>query len=254
MKKLLLTLSVTIIAYIQSNAQIIYHDINPDTTINTWNAFIITPLPGSTGDNITIWWHPSPEVVIQTWGNCELLFDAAGSLPLKLNANDTITASGKWKVGNYDALNSGSAGNWQTNAADKYLGFRIKSSSTWYYGWIKMTVAAGGASFTVKEWAYNVSGSIKAGQTTTTGINRIVASNNVALYPNPAKNQIRLQYTIKENLAVHITDLQGKNVKNINLSKGTVNPVIDINELSPGIYQMTTGNITENLNATFVKQ
>lgn len=254
MKKLLLTLAATIIAYTQSNAQIVYHDINPDTTVNTWNAFIITPLPGNTTDNITIWWHPTPEVVIQTWGNCELLFDAAGNLPLKLNMNDTITASGKWKVGNYHALNSAGTGNWQTNATDKYLGFRIKNGSSWYYGWVKMTVTSGAASFTVKEWAYNPSGSIKAGQTTTTGINSVAGSNNIALYPNPAKNQIQLQYTPKENLTIHITDLQGKNIRNINISKGTVNPVIDINELSPGMYRITTGDITENLNATFVKQ
>lgn len=240
MKKLFLTLLVTGFGMMQAFSQITYHDINPDTTVNTWNAFTITPIPATASSNLIIWWHPSPEVVAQTWGNCEILFDAAGTVPLKLNAGDSITAGGKWKMGNYDALSSGGSGNWTSNATDKYLGFRIKNGTVWNYGWVKMSVAAGAASFTVKEWAFEASGKrINTGQTAATGVQTIASVPAMHLYPNPASDKIQLQWEFNGPGTIAIANISGRIIKIIDIVAGTKYPVIDINELASGTYYIT---------------
>ncbi|MGN6477546.1 MAG: T9SS type A sorting domain-containing protein [Flavipsychrobacter sp.] len=252
MKKILFTQLLVLLATI-SFGQINYHDINPDTTVNTWNAFVIQPTPGST--DIVIWWHPSPEVVIQTHGNAEILFETSSALPAKLNAGDSIAPSGHWIAGDYDALSSGGTGNWVTNATDKYIGFRFKNSgNTWYYGWLKMSVGAGASSFTVKEWAYNTTGSkINAGQVGTTGISTMQAK-LVTIYPNPAKDYLQLKYDADENTTMIITNATGTTVTRGEFSKGMSNPIISLGNLAPGTYHIVLSSSNSYYTNTFIKQ
>ena len=152
-------------------AQIQFHDVSPDTTVTGWDAWQLK-LPGSAlSSDLTIWRHPSsPDVVVQTHGDYQVLFDAAGTYPAKLSLNDSISGTGIWKAGNYDPLSELGKGNWVTNAEDKYLGFRRKQGTDWQYAWLEMSVAPGAASFTVKEWAYQttLNKSVKAGQISNT--------------------------------------------------------------------------------------
>ncbi len=253
MKKILFTQLFVLLATI-SFGQINYHDINPDTTVNTWNAFVIQPTPGST--DIVIWWHPSPEVVIQTHGNAEILFETSSALPAKLNAGDSIAPSGHWIAGDYDALSSGGTGNWVTNATNKYIGFRFKNSgNTWYYGWLKMSVGTGASSFTVKEWAYNsAGGKINAGQLGTTGIGTIAQMKTLSMYPNPATTQVQLQYQAEENTVMTITNAAGNVVKTMELRKGNRNPVVEIGDWAAGMYYLTIRETESNFAGTIIKQ
>lgn len=254
MKKILLTLSTLATFGITSYSQITYHDINPDTTVNTWNAFIVKPPNGISSDDIVIWWHPSPEVVVQTHGDCEILFN--GTLPSKLNLNDSISATGNWKPGNYDALNNVITGNWKTDATDKYLGFRFKKTNVWHYGWLKMSIASGAVSYTVKEWAFNSQAgkTIKAGQTTTTGMNTIIPAAVIKIYPNPAQDYIQLQYKAIDNTVISITNANGSTIKTTEISKGADNPLIDTRDLARGVYQISIRNGTDNHTQTIIKQ
>jgi hypothetical protein len=58
------------------------------------------------------------------------------------------------------------SGSW-SGQSDKYLPLRLVVGTKTYYGWARLDVAAGGTSFTIKDYAYNsMSGqSILAGQT-----------------------------------------------------------------------------------------
>lgn len=185
MRKTLLLTTITTAIAISASAQIKYHDINPDTTISTWDMITIAPvvkLPGyGTSNAIDIWWHPVPEVVVNAWNDCEVLYDAAGTYPAMLKAGDSISAAGTWKKPNYEPLNKAGAGNWTSNATDKYLGIRAKNNGVWNYAWLKMTVANAAASFTVKEYAAETTGKkINAGVKTATTIQYTPQAYNVS--------------------------------------------------------------------------
>ncbi len=234
MKKLLFLFAIGAICTTNGHAQITYHDISPDTTVNTWNAFLI--YPSGPSSNLVIWFHPSPEVVVQTGGPCEVLFDAIATYPAKLQAGDSVSVTGNWHTANYDPLNSGTTGNWLTAATDKYLGFRFKTTATattWNYGWLKMTVASGGTSFTVEEWAYNstTGKSIKAGQMNTTGVNN-VSNDHIAMYLNNSKIYFtNLDAGVK--YPVSIVDMNGRLIQKADV---TANEGIDISSLAKGSY------------------
>jgi hypothetical protein len=231
MKKILFTLSMLVISGTTGYSQITYHDISPDTTISTWDAFAIAPSTNSS-NYLIIWWHPSPEVVAQTNGDFQLLF--TGTYPAKLLAGDSISASGIWQVANYHALNSGGTGNWQTNANNKFLGFRFKNTTDWLYGWLKMDVGTSGASFTVKEWAYNsvANSSIKAGQVTTTGVSNKYNEENVSITIDSKKVTFK-NLGSGHNYPVKILDMNGRIVQK-NVIRAT--EAISLQDLSTGIY------------------
>jgi hypothetical protein len=242
MKILLLTFFSAIVAS-KSFSQVLYHDIVPDTTVNTWNVFFVSPWGASSSDGVLIWYHPTPEVVVQTNGDYEILF--SGSFPAKLQPGDSISPSATWNTGSYDALNSGGTGNWQTSATDKYLGFRFKNPTNWHYGWIKMSVAAGATSFTVKEWAYNTQAdkSIRAGQVATTGISaagqgrvEICQGNNNIQFRNL---EAGVKYT------VNILDISGHKLAAEPVAPGGY---ISVSDFAPGTYvlQLFTDNFCCN--------
>jgi hypothetical protein len=232
MKKLLLALSALMLSSLASFGQFAYHDISPDTTVSTWDAFAIHPAALGTGQ-IYIWWHPSPEVVVNTFGNVEILF--TGSLPAKLNLSDSIAAgSGTWKAANYDALNSGGTGAWQSNATDKFLAFRYQNTGGYNYGWLKMSVAAGASSFTVKEYGYNTQPgkSIKAGQTAPTDasgqagrsdVSVAVAGRMIKLVASDSKQRFRLK----------VMDMNGRIIREAQM---VANATMDLGDISAGTY------------------
>jgi hypothetical protein len=162
------------------------------------------------------------------------MLDAAGTYPAKLNSGDSISPSGKWKVVSYDPLNSAGMGNWQASAIDKYLGFRIKNSGSWKYGWLKMSIASGAVSFTVSEWAINIQGDkpINAGQTVATGVGKISAGDDIRI----VLHDKQLSFLNLENNTSYkaaITDIQGKVVYSGAL---LAQQNIDIATMAPGIY------------------
>ena len=232
MKKVLFALFVPLCLSFATNAQVIYHDINPDTTISSWEVFspcFAGQAHTSTGKYIDIWFHPTPEVVINPNG-VEILYDATGTYPAKLKLNDSITPAGQWKAVPYDPLNSAGTGNWTSDATDKYLGFRFNSGGIMEYGWVKLTVASGAASFTAKEWAYRL-GKINAGQTNTTSVQHIVENNIELVMQNR-------QLSFSNLLAGHdytviITGVNGRVVKRGSIETNTA---IGIADLATGVY------------------
>jgi hypothetical protein len=232
MKKVLLSLSALMLSSLASYAQFVYHDIKPDTTVSTWDAFMVHP-PALSGGDLVIWWHPSPEVVVQTHGSFEVLF--SGTLPAKLNLSDSIGAgSGTWKAASYDAMNSGGTGNWQSNATDKFLGFRYVDASGYNYGWLKMSVAANASSFTVKEYAYNaqLNKSIKAGQVAPTGTQDFSQRGDVSLAVTGRMVKL-IAADGKQSLRLSISDMNGRVVR---ASQMTANAVLELGDVAAGTY------------------
>jgi hypothetical protein len=64
-------------------------------------------------------------------------------------------------------------------------------------------------------------------------------------YPNPAKNYIKLEYTIPDNLSVvslKIYDMKGTVIKKMDVDGITGFVLVDINDLQNGNYIMKTMN------------
>lgn len=242
MRKTLLLTTIAAALASSASAQIKYHDINPDTTISTWDMVTIAPivkLPGyGTSNAIDIWWHPVPEVVVNAWNDCEVLYDASGTYPAMLKAGDSISASGTWKKPGYDPLNKAGVGNWTTNATDKYLGIRAKNNGVWNYAWLKMTVANAAASFTVKEYAAETSGKkIIAGNKTSTTIQYIPTAYKLDI--TTAMGTLQIAGMEGDN-NITLTDINGHIVYNATTTSGNHN--INTQQLSKAVYILRISN------------
>lgn len=168
------------------------------------------------------------------FGNGELLYD--GSWPAKLESGDMIGPSGTW-LESPGPLNRDGNGHWQTNAADKYIGFRFKrttAASGWYYGWLKMTVAPGAASFTVKAWAYKTQPgiAIAAGDMSATAVASVSYDNHIGMTMTDKKIRFtRLRPGAHFTAAV--ADINGRVVHKAQISGGEA---VDLGALPAGVY------------------
>jgi len=72
---------------------------------------------------------------------------------------------------------------------------------------------------------------------TTVGINKVIADANVEVYPNPAKDFLRIQYRdgIKMLEGIRVLDMAGRTVRNYT-QINAANFEIQRNDMSPGLY------------------
>lgn len=240
MKRLLFLFCFTALLSQSSKAQIIHHNINPDTTLGggaTLAFFVVQPPPSLA--QFHIFWNIGNMVYLEvhgTFGNGEVMMNAG--YPAKLQSGNNITSAGTWHeaAGPSGFLSASINGNWRSDATDKYIGFRFKSSagSGWHYGWLKMTVAEAGASFTVKEWAYQATADvpIKAGELSGTGIDIYrqgpwieLNVSNRTIYFLHLESGTKYRYLI--------TDLSGRNIRQGNIG---IDESINVNNLASGTY------------------
>lgn len=227
MKKMLLISFTVFISFLANAQNMHYHDVSPDTTINNWEVFGVYGLD--------IWWHPSPEVVVNVWDPYEVLA-GSDSMPKALNAGDDIsgTSTGIWAKLSYQCLNcGGSVGNWK-GVTNKYLAFRQKdmASGKYYYGWVRLDIPAAGTSFTIKDYAKQnlLNIGLKAGQVYATGITYAEANNGIF----PLLQGRRISFRgLEQEAQFTLMDISGKRIM-----QGTINPgqTIDLSNYIKGVY------------------
>ncbi len=238
MKKLLSFLILMVCFGWSSRAQIVHHNIDPDSTFGGGPALKYYVLQPPSVAQFHFFWSPDNKVYMQvhgTFGSGEVLMNAG--YPAKLQPGANIAATGTWHeaAGPTGYLHADGNGNWRSDATDKYIGFRFKSSSgAWQYGWLKMTVAPGPASFTVKEWAYqSVAGvPIQAGQLATTGIGNLSNDPGIKLAVQGRTIQV-LHGNEYAKYQYIITDAQGRNVQQ---GKVGAQEAIGVPGLASGVY------------------
>lgn len=239
MKNLLLFFAAFII-YTSNYAQAIkYNDVNPDTTIDSWNSF--------TALGVEIW-HHSGEVVIKTWGSTQVLCVNDTLTPKAVLYGESLEeASGEWKPQDYTCLNCGSfKGNW-VGAKDKYLAVRNKNNSgMWVYGWIKLDVPTLATSFTIKDYATHTVGDtyILAGQIMATNVREDIGNKAPLSYNLDNKNVSF--YGFNGIALLTIYDMSGRV-----LIKRTIQPAISY-PVSPNISGLCLFQLqTVQLNQVF---
>jgi len=228
---------------VNANSQIVYTDVNPDTTIaigGPYYGFYYLDLnnDGTTDDSIS--YRVSSRGPIGVCGGRRVSISAlngnavAGSTyPLAMNLNDTISSALTWSAsGDLRRIQySGSfcttidtIGNW-TNLVDNYLGLKLIVGTNTYYGWLRMqvnvTTNSNTASGIIKDYAYNSTPNqfILAGDTGIgpTGIIDNIASASINLFPNPATNHLTIDMGSNNKKAkITITDITGKTIYTTN--------------------------------------
>ena len=245
-----------------ANAQIVYTDVNPDTTINTNGGVYALDLnnDGITDFNITFNTTTIPQgtnryIRITPLGANKVGNDLSYPYPSALSINTLIDSSSSSWLGNANQSlisriwfipwpRGGSPlwqnrGNWN-GASDKYIPLQLDVSSQKYYGWARLDVATIAASFTVKDYAYNSipNQSILAGDTGTvpTGIFENSFAASINLFPNPANNHLSITLgSDNKNVEVAIADITGKIVYTTSVYETNMIGV-NTSEFAEGIY------------------
>jgi len=230
-------------------SQIIYTDVNPDTTINEFlqgygvdfddNDKIdlhITLL-----SNVGVWvMHLIPDMpsdftyVVYDGEEASVLVDgdyiSASSDLYRLGSGWGGLLYGYWD-------DSGEFGNWTGIQEDKYLGIKFEIGNDFHYGWIHLTTIVydhDDMEFTVKGFAYNSvpNEGIDAGDKGIVGLvdNEI---NEITIYPNPVKDILNLPSTINDGVVVSISDISGRVVWQ---NESQYNSTIDVSRLNAGLY------------------
>lgn len=275
LKKLSTFIVTAMLFSVSANAQIVYTDVIPDSTMTCigiglpcTNNYNLDPDNDAITDFIlTVFYHNPPQLGGPTFsyvtadplnGNAvkdSLVNTLNVSIPLQFNAvidsnlllNQSWQTSGSHslKYGQYDGgLSNDTVWGLWDSLSDYYLGLRLLQSGQTHYGWVRLRVDAthSYASLIVKDYAYNTipNQPILAGQTTATGIIENSFAASINLFPNPATNQLIIdngQWTI-ENVAIH--DLTGREVYNENQQTSNSNLAIriDVSKFPAGVYSV----------------
>jgi hypothetical protein len=161
---------------VAANAQIVYTDVNPDSTVRSFPRGSVNYNLDLNNDGLYDFKITSSNIPI----GCRLgtiLFnlyvnitrldsnvvatDSYGNYALKMGLNQDINSNLKWsqltlnlesKIGCSRRLD----GYW-TNISDGYLGLKLTIGNKTYYGWARVSVSVGSlsCSFTIKDYAYN---------------------------------------------------------------------------------------------------
>jgi len=149
-----------------ANAQIVYTDVDADTTLNTFpsNYEIDFDGDGVIDVNAQVLSNsPYYQGRMQPVGTNTSVV-ASSTYVAVLNTSDLISISNSFVTSSTYGLNlvsgntSGSTwGNWNSNIDDKYVGVKFDISGTTHYGWIRVSVAYNDIndfSMTIKDFAY----------------------------------------------------------------------------------------------------
>ncbi len=123
-------------------------------------------------------------------------------------------------------------------AANGFVGLKLVTSGNIYYGWVQLSVVAGGWSFTVKDYAYNSipNQSIITGQAVATGLIYNSFASSINLFPNPATNHLTIVLGKNNKKAeVTIADITGKVIYKT-ISRETQKIEVNTEDFNEGIY------------------
>lgn len=146
----------------ESEAQVVYHDISPDTVVNAAHPSYSLDLNNDgTVDFKIIRRNNAGNVDFYT-NSYTMVTPASTPHSAKLSLTDTVSSSKQytafWTIGSDNNGTINSSLPWVGGETDKYLGVRFKDlNNIYYYGWIKVSLAADFSVLTIKDYAYESS-------------------------------------------------------------------------------------------------
>lgn len=163
----LVALLVLLIIPQPSRTQILYTDIDPDTTMaapqnmGAIGYFIDLDRSGTPEFRLELF-QPAPDfrmldfyILNASCGNEVLIVPGRPPAVLQFGEKIDATTTGEWdnKEAAFHLTMSDVPGLGWDNVSDGYLGLRIYRNGKWLYGWLRLGVAALSMSYTLKEFA-----------------------------------------------------------------------------------------------------
>lgn len=237
-------LTAAIAGVSDATGQVQYTDIDPDETI-AGSEYGLDLNNDGTVDYRMIARSDVPAVRIYTDNSSSILGINAGgnyNYPLAMSSGDAIDAAGgggAWITAPvYQTLNWGgcayTSSQWCDGQVDKYLGLRINVGPDQHYGWIRLDLPADGSSFTVKDYALNLT----AGEGLDAGEGALGTDDQVfnGFVQFVSDNQLNLRATTLMN-SVAVYDITGKQVMTQDLA--AANAQVNLSGLTTGVYIAT---------------
>lgn len=234
----------------QSDAQIIYHDIVPDDSLEHSGYHAIDfDNNGSVEVGLVLKESLSSyrRAYIKNEFNGSVAFNLSSGGALQLAAGDFICNPPlNWDVADWYHMkefvslffypSSHSAGDWKGGVEDGYAAVNFElPDGTYHYGWIRLSLSADVSLMVIKDYAYNQvpNDCLYAGEGIATGF---VSAEKATLkiYPNPAADKIHLLSPPWTNTEVTLFDLSGARLFS-QIMSGHEN-TIDISTLHDGTY------------------
>ena len=232
----------------QISAQVIYTDI-PDATPN---ATYQLDLNNDSIDDFVIQMGATDKIVCFPQNDNAYAGELNGAnyFPWALTSNTIICDTlSSW----YGAVNPGflafssSVGNW-VGATDKYLALKLNVGTNTYYGWVRLDVVATSSSFTVKDYAFEITPNacILTGQIPM-GIVENSLENNLLIAPNPFNTFTKIQTTGHFNNGIlRIYNAFGETIQRIeNYTGDTI--TLSRDKLPSGVYFVQLTSETKTL-------
>jgi Secretion system C-terminal sorting domain len=162
-----------------AGAQIVYTDVNPDVTLNTFPNSYNIDMDGNTITDFSLALYSTS---ISTFHKNQVFFNPAvstnsfitsNSYVGVLNLNSAIGPTGSFEnlgfhrnMASFYSFTGGgntysyTKGNWTGSNTDKYIGVKFDISGSAHYGWIRLDASLaipynGAWSVTIKDFAYN---------------------------------------------------------------------------------------------------
>ncbi|GDX51921.1 hypothetical protein LBMAG27_09680 [Bacteroidota bacterium] len=158
-----ITLACAVLMKQNAEAQIVYHDILPDDSLNNFNVmeyqFLDLNNDGVTDIKFTANRNPTgfDNIYAQAKpGDQFLVYPLSFNVPI-----GSATSSSNYFDNGYDLVQFYSSFNWEfgpwLNTTDKYLGVKVHEGANDFYGWIRLDVNVPSSKITVKDFALNTS-------------------------------------------------------------------------------------------------
>lgn len=241
----------------QADAQIIYTDINPDSTTNIGGNFYNLDLDNGGVFDYTIRLnigtyssYTSQQIAITPTGSNGIAGDTIGAYvyPTAFNSGDTIKSTLQFNFTSSQSMASyfGSGysyGNF-LGQTDKFVGLVFNIGPTLHYGWARFDVDATASLFTIKDYAYNATPDayILAGEMPL-GITDNPLTSSTSVYSSEKNIVIKILTGSIIQADVKITNALGQEISTVSLN--ALETIIDLSKEKTGIYFVTIsqGNI-----------
>jgi hypothetical protein len=86
------------------------------------------------------------------------------------------------------------------------------------------------------------------------GLDESLIAANIKMFPNPAKDVLRIEMQTNFNGEIHIRNALGKEIYNANLQNNITNFTIDTKDFESGLYFISFRNERGAVNKKFIKQ
>lgn len=234
----------------QADAQIIYTDINPDSTTNIGGDFYNLDLDnGGIFDytitlNIGAGTYTSQQVAISPTGSNGIAGDTVGAYvyPFAFNSGDTIKSTLQFNFTSSQSMASYfgpsySYGNF-IGQTDKFIGLQFNIGINLHYGWARFDVDSTASQFTIKDYAYNSTPDayILAGEMPV-GISENALTNNTSIYSSDKNIVVKFLTEKVIQADIKITNALGQEIYKATLSNKET--YIDMSKEKTGIYFVT---------------